>query len=627
VVGRYHASLRCWEVWNEENIGFWKDTSQQRAAHYAELLRVTHAAVKAVDPRLQVLLGGLAGVDIEYLDSLYAHGAAAAFDILNVHPYRYPGPPESISGSRPPLVDQIQQLRDAMTRNGDTQKPVWFTEVGWPTHFPDAGQTRWSAFVRNCLRTLDTPGATWKIAFLDDPSYPPGQSAPIDDVLLGLLSPNPGSIVERVPLNRLPGLNTDGYRVLVMPPGEHFPVDYYDDIAAFVRSGGTLVLSSGVPLYYAESRLPDGSWNTTTADARYRRGLHLDFEARWFTPAAPDIADSVAVAAPFADSILPAEDTWHGMRFLSNAVMQEGDSLVPVVMAYDSAYEAPLAAIYRLDSDSMTGNVIVTTQWYTTNTGVPVERQAQMLARTYLLSCNRAVDRVFWYEFRANENDSFYNEDHFGIVHRDFTPKPAYTAFGALTRARPAGSVELDTATCRFDNVMVFRTHWLRPDGVHGWALWSLETPASWQISCTGIPDSAFDLYGREIGLNVQSESVVMTLDQQVRDLFGPTALELGQAGASAAKNRPAACAMPTARMRADKVTIRWPAAAGRECELFLATLSGRLVWQGHRRATSTGILSIVLSSRTCGAASLVATIRSGTLTTTIVLAPRQVGR
>ena len=36
-------------------------------------------------------------------------------------------------------------------------------------------------------------------------------------------------------------------------------------------------------------------------------------------------------------------------------------------------------------------------------------------------------ESLFFYEFRAKEKEPFYSEDHFGIVHRDFTPKAAYS--------------------------------------------------------------------------------------------------------------------------------------------------------------------------------------------------------
>ena len=40
----------------------------------------------------------------------------------------------------------------------------------------------------------------------------------------------------------------------------------------------------------------------------------------------------------------------------------------------------------------------------------------------------QGVERYFIYEFQAPEGNPYYSEHHFGIVHRDCTPKPAYEA-------------------------------------------------------------------------------------------------------------------------------------------------------------------------------------------------------
>ena len=44
------------------------------------------------------------------------------------------------------------------------------------------------------------------------------------------------------------------------------------------------------------------------------------------------------------------------------------------------------------------------------------------------ISRQAGIEMLFFYEFRAPEKDPYYSEDHFGIVHKDFTPKPAYEA-------------------------------------------------------------------------------------------------------------------------------------------------------------------------------------------------------
>lgn len=132
-VGRYKDRLRYWEVWNEPNLeGFWRD--KPSAENYVTLLRATYQEIKRIDPDLVVLLGGMAGIPWDYLEGIYRAGGRDFFDIMNVHPYRYPRTPEE---SR--LEADILRLRELMSRHADREKPIWITEIGWPTHVGPRG--------------------------------------------------------------------------------------------------------------------------------------------------------------------------------------------------------------------------------------------------------------------------------------------------------------------------------------------------------------------------------------------------------------------------------------------------------------------------------------------------------
>ena len=97
------------------------------------------------------------------------------------------------------------------------------------------------------------------------------------------------------------------------------------------------------------------------------------------------------------------------------------------------------------------------------------KEQAQRLARIYLLSFAYGVDKVFWYNFRALEKDASYKEDHFGIVHKDLKPKPAYFAYKALTTMCPNGSTR---PVCVNDGKLYF-IRWMKPNGVKVEAVWT----------------------------------------------------------------------------------------------------------------------------------------------------------
>lgn len=90
--------------------------------------------------------------------------------------------------------------------------------------------------------------------------------------------------------------------------------------------------------------------------------------------------------------------------------------------------------------------------------GCDPTRQAQMLVRTYVQClASRVVDKVFWYDYRDDGEDPNYNEHNFGILKRDLTPKPAYTALSVMTAAlegmRFSGQVGLrrDVLAYRFE--------------------------------------------------------------------------------------------------------------------------------------------------------------------------------
>ena len=84
------------------------------------------------------------------------------------------------------------------------------------------------------------------------------------------------------------------------------------------------------------------------------------------------------------------------------------------------------------------------------------------------------VECFCWYEFRSPENDPYYSEDHFGIVHSDFSPKPAYLAYRTFTAARPAGSVQ-DASAWREGRSGLQYPQWRRPDGVQAGMVWMAE--------------------------------------------------------------------------------------------------------------------------------------------------------
>lgn len=123
--------VRTWQVWNEANFFYF--AFPVSPSRYAQLLRLTHGAIKAADPRAKVMLSGLfgdpdesgrRGMDAtEFLDSLYrVRGIERYFDAVALHPYAF-------------HVDDLEalteEMREVVVDNGDRRTDLYITEMGW----------------------------------------------------------------------------------------------------------------------------------------------------------------------------------------------------------------------------------------------------------------------------------------------------------------------------------------------------------------------------------------------------------------------------------------------------------------------------------------------------------------
>ncbi|MCW2966345.1 MAG: endo,4-beta-xylanase [Solirubrobacteraceae bacterium] len=115
--------VRDWQVWNEPTAkGFWSE--QPYAKAYVQLLRQSHAAIKAADPGARVILAGLTFKSWKDLGTLYKTGAHGLFDAVSLHPY-------TLKVNDVKWI--IKQNRDVMNAHGDRRLPILVTELSWPS--------------------------------------------------------------------------------------------------------------------------------------------------------------------------------------------------------------------------------------------------------------------------------------------------------------------------------------------------------------------------------------------------------------------------------------------------------------------------------------------------------------
>ncbi|MEH3155927.1 MAG: cellulase family glycosylhydrolase [Gordonia paraffinivorans] len=160
---RYAGKVGAYEVWNEPNY-YAAYSPAPDPAGYTALLKAAYPAIKAGDPDAEVI-GGVLGSTltwgsytmnpVDFVQQMYADGAAGSFDALSFHPYQNTlmfsqGP--SVSTESP--LSQLTRIRDLMSANGDASKEIWASEYGLPTG--TVGDQNQATFVGDFLDTWST---------------------------------------------------------------------------------------------------------------------------------------------------------------------------------------------------------------------------------------------------------------------------------------------------------------------------------------------------------------------------------------------------------------------------------------------------------------------------------------
>ncbi len=445
---KYGKQIRYWEFCNEPNSGgAWNPTAEE----YAPLLERAWRELKTVDPELQVVYAGLAGVPVDWVEKTFKRGAHRHFDVMNVHPYC--SVPEQI----PQLLHPLQEL---MKQYGVVDKPVWISEVGWsatptPAFYLD--------ILPEAVRTLGLEPADIRIALVCDAKR--GFIQGMDNFSAENFPEFAG--IHRISLEELKTLDPKEFPVLIPARHEKFVLAYIPELVRYVRDGGTLVLPSGLPFYFDMQLDGKGGCREVQVNDKYMADFHIGWDAWWTNPAAPKAETNQRPAAAFREKFRWSDkDSTRAGRFLSTRNLKPGDRFIPLLEADGENGTFPLAGIYRLNSD-LKGNVIMMTgaNIYHTNR----EKQGEFLPRAYLCGFAAGAERIFWYCFRDTGRARNHFESHFGLLDRDNRPKFAYQALKTLTRLLPGGST-VPRLTTRND---VCLATWTRPDQTRVWALWS----------------------------------------------------------------------------------------------------------------------------------------------------------
>ncbi len=153
LVLHYGPQLKAVEVYNEYNGTFSTGPCARQPACYAQLLRYTYQAIKSVRPDVTVVGGAALYADLLWFNELFESGGLSYMDAVSDHPY---APFYFFSPEVQGLEGQMQSLQALIKRyNHGQAKPIWITEMGWPSSYMDMSESRQADYlVRGMVLSL-----------------------------------------------------------------------------------------------------------------------------------------------------------------------------------------------------------------------------------------------------------------------------------------------------------------------------------------------------------------------------------------------------------------------------------------------------------------------------------------
>jgi hypothetical protein len=155
LVTHYGQQLKVVEVYNEYNGIFSTGPCARQPACYALLLSYTYRAIKSVRPDVTVVGGAALYADLHWFNELFQSGGLSYLDVVSDHPYTAL---DIVSPELQGLEGQMKSLLDLIRRyNHGKAKPIWITEIGWPTSFLHVSErTQADYLVRGAVLSLAT---------------------------------------------------------------------------------------------------------------------------------------------------------------------------------------------------------------------------------------------------------------------------------------------------------------------------------------------------------------------------------------------------------------------------------------------------------------------------------------
>lgn len=501
---RYKDRITAMEIGNEPNVaGFWSE-KQFRMADYVSLLKGAYEEIKSIAPSIRVSCAGWAGIPLDKLNEFYACGGGKYCDIISVHPYcdhEFENRPESF------LDVQLESLRSLLTRYGDKDKPIWITEIGWPTHIQTLGCPE---VLSEGLRLADPNRTSWNVVVV---GASPDRGGPDERYRQQIRESLPGdsSVVVCSPRDLGKTIQEEGADAVVFATGKEYFKDAFDAFYDYVAGGGVGAILSHQPLRdemtYSEEGAPfrvhDGGWGI-----RERNQLHFEYIAPWHDKTGKVPRGLMVSPRPESSLLQRYSRGVFARSFVGDKYLKGGDRLVPLFSGRHAGIGYCAAGLYEYDSE-LKGKLIVSTLHDPFFRASSEGRQAKLLTRAMLMARAEGVERIFWYclSDKGGQGPNSDPQSRFGVVHSDGRAKDASRAYRQVVRMMPSGS-RVNDGVWHDDGRKLYWPQWEGPDGIKSGAIWLLGEE-------------------RLVELDVDYEKL------QLLDLFGnPVSYERGPAGA-----------------------------------------------------------------------------------------------
>ncbi len=426
----YAGKIKYWQLWTNENLqNYWG--SEPNPVSYAKLLRAGFLAAHRGDPKAKVVLGSLWGADLTYLESLYASGAGPYFDIAALNLFTYPRAPEAELAHSGTLSSQLAQMKAVMLAQGDDEKPLWVTSMGWPTSEVATFETLTQLLpplFSQALYGTDLPPHVKQVAVFHEPALPGAEDRRLEYVKRWLTLA--GCRFKVVDTRELSEAAPTDYAIWLFPQGDTFPAALKAPLLRYLQGGGIVAFMFGRPFARLAEQDKKGNWQV------YANPDPAGWESmlRFKTSLVPPVEGQMhAEAAPGLNFQLP-ENKLASPWVLAPQGLKGNDEFVPMLLSYRGTKQLGVQGGYLAYDSDLKGIVAVLLS-QVSGGGVSEALQAEYLQRAMVLAYANGASGLFWYELKEPQVAGNAEALHFGLLRSDGTPKPAFKAYQVLTKA------------------------------------------------------------------------------------------------------------------------------------------------------------------------------------------------